>query len=248
MNYGVQMYSVRDFTDVAMDYALSRVAEFQYEFVEFCSFFDNTPDDIKAMLAKYNLGVSGSHISFKQLKSNLKNTLDFQEAIGNKEIIIPCAEWDDEEAAKDIIDTINNHIMPAVKERGMRLHYHTHDGDYKTNKHGIRPLTLLENETDILFEVDTFWAFFAGLDPVAEIERLKDRIHFVHIKDGLPSRGAKSLGQGYAPVVDCVNKAKELGFTMIVESEGCIPDGVAEIKRCYKFLKKLEAGELPVQA
>ena len=51
MNYGIQMYSVRDFTDVAMDYTLSRVAEFQYEFVEFCSFYDYTADEINEMLA-----------------------------------------------------------------------------------------------------------------------------------------------------------------------------------------------------
>ncbi len=247
MNYGVQMYSVRDFTDVAMDYTLSRVAEFQYEFVEFCSFYDNTAQEINEMLAKHNLRVSGAHVGMKLLKEELDKTLDFHAAIGNKEIIIPAAEWYSPEAAKDVIDTINA-VMPEVKARGMNLHYHTHDGDYKTNKHGIRPLTLLENETDVLFETDTFWAFFAGLDPVAEIERLKDRSKFVHIKDGLADRTAKSLGLGYAPVVDCVNKAKELGLTMIVESEGCVPDGIAEIKRCYKFLKKLEAGELTQQA
>lgn len=243
MNYGIQMYSVRDFTDVAMDYTLSRVAEFQYEFVEFCHFYDYSAEEINEMLAKHNLRVSGAHVGMKVLKNELEKTLDFHEAIGNKEIIISGAEWYDPDIAKNSLETIKN-VAQVVKTRGMNLHYHTHDGDYKTNKHGIRPLTLLENETDVLFETDTFWAYFAGLDPVAEIERLKDRSKFVHIKDGLPDRTAKSLGQGYAPVVDCVNKAKELGLTMIVESEGCVPDGIAEIKRCYKFLKKLEAGEL----
>ena len=35
-------------------------------------------------------------------------------------------------------------------------------------------------------------------------------------------------------------RAKELGFYMVVESEGCQPDGVSEVTRCFEYLKSLD--------
>ena len=35
-------------------------------------------------------------------------------------------------------------------------------------------------------------------------------------------------------------RAKELGFYMVVESEGCEPDGVSEVTRCFEYLKSLD--------
>ena len=76
------------------------------------------------------------------------------------------------------------------------------------------------------------------------MERLHDRVKFVHIKDGTKDREPRVLGQGFAPVAACVKKAEELGFYIIVESEGMIPDGLTDVKHCIKFLKKLAAGEI----
>ena len=61
MEYGLQMYSVRDITDKDLDGALKKVAEIGYKFVEFAGFFGHSAQEVKDMLDKYGLRVSGTH-------------------------------------------------------------------------------------------------------------------------------------------------------------------------------------------
>ena len=53
---GLQLYGVRDKMEKDMDATLKAVKEMGYECVEFAGYFDKTPDEIKAMLEKYNKG------------------------------------------------------------------------------------------------------------------------------------------------------------------------------------------------
>ena len=78
----------------------------------------------------------------------------------------------------------------------------------------------------------------AGQDPVEVIERLKDRVKVIHLKDGLANGEGFALGEGTAPVQDVIRKAKELGIRMVVESETLQPDGISEVARCMEYLKK----------
>jgi sugar phosphate isomerase/epimerase len=87
----------------------------------------------------------------------------------------------------------------------------------------------------------------AGLDPVTTMEKYKERIRFIHLKDGIPKNPSapeskpigKSVGLGVLPAKEVIAKAGELGITMIVESEDLDPNGLAEVKRCIDFLKSL---------
>jgi UDP-N-acetylenolpyruvoylglucosamine reductase len=51
IEYGLQMYSVRDITKENLKDALRQVAEMGYKYVEFAGFFGNTAEDVKALLA-----------------------------------------------------------------------------------------------------------------------------------------------------------------------------------------------------
>ena len=74
----------------------------------------------------------------------------------------------------------------------------------------------------------------------------------MHLKDGLPTpdptdfanlhKGAvrRALGEGSAPVAAVREKAIELGFKMVVESEGLDPCGLDEVKRCIDYLHTLD--------
>ena len=99
----------------------------------------------------------------------------------------------------------------------------------------------LEKRTNVDFEIDTFWAFNAGVDPLAILERLKDRIHVIHLKDGYRGGRGMSLGEGEAPVAAVRQKAIDMGLLMVVESESLTPDGISEVKRCIDYLASLES-------
>jgi len=123
---------------------------------------------------------------------------------------------------------------------GITLAYHNHNGEFLPNKDGLIPHTEMEKRTSVNFQIDTYWAYVAGQDPVEVITRLKDRVNVIHLKDGLQNGQGLALGEGTAPVAAVRMKALELGMHMVVESESLTPDGISEVTRCFEYLKTLE--------
>ncbi len=246
MEYGIQMYSLRDVTDKDLDKALASVAEMGYTSVEFAGFFEHSAESVKAMLDKYSLKVSGTHTGYSELfPENIEKTVEYHKAIGNKNIIIP--GFDRKEATLDkLIETIN-FAIPILKENGITLGYHNHSFEFLPTEYGRNIHRELETKTDVEFEIDTFWAYNAGLNPVDVIERLRERIRVIHLKDGIASadgseRGAVglSVGMGNNDIISIVKKAKKLGIAVVVESEGLDPTGEDEVRRCIEYLKTLD--------
>ena len=126
-----------------------------------------------------------------------------------------------------------------LKKEGLELLYHNHSREFLPNDDGIITHEELQKRTEIGFEIDTFWAFAAGVCPVSLMEKLKDRLPVIHLKDGLKDGEGKHLGKGEAPVTAVREKAIELGCDIVVESEGLDPNGIEEVASCFNFLKTL---------
>lgn len=238
MQYGLQLYSVRDITEKNMEYALQKVAEMGYSFVEFAGFFGIPAAEIKRMLADNGLRVSGTHTGWHEVAHNFEKTVEYHTEIGNKNIIIPGADLSTRQKLDDFIAMVNE-FGPKLAERGITLHYHNHSHEFKPNKDGQIIYDELEHRTSVLFEIDTYWAYNAGLDPVALMKRLAHRVRVIHLKDGNDKGEGFALGEGTAPVKAVRETAIALGMDMVVESETLKPDGLSEVRRCIDYLKTL---------
>ena len=239
MDYGLQLYSVRDVTGTDLEGTLKKVAEIGYRYVEFAGFFGHSAEQVKAMLDNYGLIVSGTHSGFDDLDKDFAGTVKYHHAIGNTNYIVPGAPWGTTAELNETIEKMNKY-KPMLAAEGIRLAYHNHDGEFKPNLDGQIAHEEMERRTDIDFQIDTFWAFVAGRDPIEVITRLKDRVHVIHLKDGLRNGQGFALGEGEAPVAAVREKAIELGMHMVVESETLQPDGISEVTRCFNYLKSLE--------
>ena len=240
MEYGIQLYSIRDITPQDMQGALAKVSEIGYKYVEFAGFFGHPADEIREMLDRNGLEVSGTHTGWQELLTeNYEATVRYHKTIGNRNIIIPGADLSSKEKLDAFIDFINV-TVPKLAREGITLGYHNHSGEFLPTSYGQIIHTELEKRTDVEFEIDTYWNFHAGQDPVATLERLKDRIKVIHIKDGMRNGEGRPLGMGEAPVAGVYAKAKELGMLMVVESETLKPDGLTEARICFDCLKRLE--------
>ena len=239
MDYGLQLYSVRDVTGTDLEGTLKKVAEIGYRYVEFAGFFGHSAEQVKAMLDNYGLIVSGTHSGFDDLDKDFAGTVKYHHAIGNTNYIVPGAPWGTTAELNETIEKMNKY-KPMLAAEGIRLAYHNHDGEFKPNLDGQIAHEEMERRTDIDFQIDTFWAFVAGRDPIEVITRLKDRVHVIHLKDGLRDGQGFALGEGEAPVAAVREKAIELGMHMVVESETLQPDGISEVTRCFNYLKTLE--------
>lgn len=253
VEYGIQMYSVRDAVKTDMKQTLKEVARLGYKYIQFAGLFDHPAADIKAWLDEYGLECVDTHTSIALLApETIQKTIEDHKILGANRIFIPGMK---QVTADDIDLQIAriNYADKILKENGMTLGYHNHSREFLPNHSGLLVEEEILNRTDVEIEVDTFWLFNAGIDVIDYLEKHKDRINVIHLKDGFPvapenrafdtaHAGAqgKALGEGQAPVKAVREWAIKNNVLMVVESEGLDPTGLEEVGRCMKFLRSLD--------
>ena len=239
MEYGIQMYSVRDLTKDNLDEALRQVAALGYRMVEFAGFFGHSAQEVKAMLDKYGLRVSGTHTGWQEVAEHFDETVAFHKIIGNTNIIVPGADLSGQKKLDAFVEMANE-FQPKLAKEGISFGYHNHAHEFRPNEDGSMIHDQIVYRTNLNIEIDTYWAYVGMKNPIALMERLKDRVKVIHIKDGDAEGHGTPLGMGTAPVADVYKKAVQMGIPMVVESETCNPDGMTEAKICIEYLRSLE--------
>ena len=77
------------------------------------------------------------------------------------------------------------------------------------------PYHLLLENTDpalVKFELDCYWASFAGHDPLHILEKHGDRIRMLHLKDKLADGSMAPVGEGIIDFAAVLAKANDLGI------------------------------------
>ena len=239
MEYGLQLYSVRDLTGENFEEAVRKVAALGYKFVETAGFFGRTAEQFNALMEETGLRLSGTHTGLKGLLEDYEGTLAFHKAIGNKNYIIPGHPLSNQAEIDSFVAHVNE-LQPKLAAEGITLAFHNHHREFIPNADGSVAMEQIVYRTGLKLEVDTYWAFVGMKNPIAFLERVKDRLIFVHMKDGSPDGHGTPLGMGDAPVAEVYNWVRAQGIPMVVESETCKPDGITEAKICIEYLKSLE--------
>lgn len=239
MDYGIQLYSVRDAAEQDLGKTLDTLAKMGYTHMEFDEFFGHTAEEVKAMLDRNGLKVSGAHINLPFLDEDFDGMVKFHKAIGNTRFIVVGTRFKTAEQLAKLIADLNKY-QPMLAAEGIELCLHNHHKEFLPNVDGQIPMKEIWENTNIGFEIDTYWAYIAGKDPVKVLEAMKDRVPLIHLKDGDENSRGFSLGSGTAPVAQVREKAMELGMHIVVESEGLEPDGISEVGRCMDWLKSLK--------
>lgn len=254
VEYGLQLWSLHDITPNDLRGALKEVAKIGYKYVEFAGFFGHSAEEVKSWLDEYGLIASGTHTGIDQLADDkIDDVIAYHKAIGCQNLIVPGAGYHNKETLNDTIDLLNR-AQKKLAEHSIRLGYHNHSKEFMPNYDGQIFEDELIARSSVEIELDTFWAFNAGKDPVAVLESIKDRVRVIHLKDGLPSAPesrdfdhvhdnvkGKSVGSGMAPVKAVREWAIKNNVLMVIESEGLDPTGLEEVARCMSFLRSLEA-------
>lgn len=253
VEYGLQMYSLRDITGTDLKDALRQAAEMGYKYVEFAGFFGHSPDKVKTWLEEYGLLCSGTHTGSEALaEDKLMETIACHKAIGCENLIIPGMDWSTEEKLEENI-ALMNRVQPILARNGIRLGYHNHSGEFFPMPYGKVVEDEIIARTNVALQIDTWWAYNAGLDPVACCEQHKDRIRVIHLKDGIAVKPecrtwdrwgegveGRSVGSGEAPINAIREWCLKNGVLMVVESEGLDPTGPEEVGRCIAHLRTLD--------
>ncbi|AHG89467.1 Xylose isomerase domain-containing protein TIM barrel [Gemmatirosa kalamazoonensis] len=188
---GVQLYTVRDQMEKDFTGTLQRVAQIGYKEVEFAGYFNHSPADVRALLDRLGLTAPSSHIGLDLLQKDLAGQIQSARTIGHEFITIPAlmeafmgrpidADFWKRTAAEF------NRIAKALQPEGIGFAYHNHSFEFEKLADGRTGYDVLLAETDpalVKFELDLFWATFAGQDPVAMFHRSPGRYAMWHVKD-----------------------------------------------------------------
>ena len=239
--YGVQMFGMRDIADKDMKLALKTAAEIGYKQIEFAGFYKNEPEKVRECLDELGLEAVSTHTGIDAIvPERIEQTIAAHKAIGCKYVTLP-GIWMNTREELDKTINLLNYAQPILEKEGLTLCVHNHWREFKPTDYGAISHEELEAKTNVKFQLDTFWAFFAGKDPIALMEYYYSlgRLTMIHLKDGVLDNSKKAaLGEGEAPVEAILTKALELNIPIIVESEGLYPTGAEENARCFEFLKK----------
>ena len=251
VDYGIQMFCLRDITPDNMEKALEEVAKLGYKYVEFGGLYDYSPNQIKEWLDELSLVCTGAHIGLDELSpEKINTTIKTYTEVGCNHFIVP---WCDATKSNEVIKKLN-YAYNTLKNAGIKLSYHNHSFEFfPAPESGVIMEDEIINKTSVGLQIDTFWLYNAGVDVVEYLEKHKSRISLIHLKDGIPApeenriferntQGVKglSVGEGEVPIIDIRSWAIENDVMMIVESEGMQPSGIEEVGRSIRYLQSLE--------
>jgi sugar phosphate isomerase/epimerase len=91
---------------------------------------------------------------------------------------------------------------------------------------------------EVFFEVDTYWAKTAGVDPAAMVRRLGGRAPLLHIKDGpcVMDAPMTAVGDGVVDVPGIVAAGAGATEWLIVELDRCATDKLEAVAKSYRYM------------
>ncbi|GER87343.1 sugar phosphate isomerase [Dictyobacter vulcani] len=242
-NVALQLYTVRDETAKNFKETLRAVAEIGYHGVEFAGYGDFTSKELAAVLAELGLKTVGSHVGLQQVEQDIERELHYCLEIGSPYLIIPWINKDlltQEDSFKKFTDQLNEYGR-VTKEHGLTLAYHNHDFEFAR----VGDETLLDRmiaATDpalVKFELDTYWAAFAGVNPIAFINKHSSRIATLHLKDMTPDRKFTEVGSGTLDIAGFIEAGQAAGATaFIVENDQPAIPSLESARRSFENLHR----------
>jgi sugar phosphate isomerase/epimerase len=215
MILGAQLYTVRAYTQTErdLDYTLGQIAKIGYTTVQLSAIGAGIkPRTAKELCDKHNLKIVLTHSDANRILNDTEQLIEDHKVMGCNYIGLGSMpdkyrnpEWN-EHFHEDYA-----HAARKMKDAGMLFMYHNHNFEFEKSDGKYYMERLMEEFTpaELGFTLDTYWLQAAGTDVCQWIERLKDRIPCVHLKDMAILRHEAVM----APVME-----GNMNFTKILET------------------------------
>ena len=216
---GLQMYSIRELMAQDVRQTLLDTAKAGYTGAEFAGYFGHTAAEIKSYLDEAGLVCCGTHTGWADLQPDtIDETMRYNEAIGNSLIVIPGVPGE-MYASRDAacrMGTALNDVGALLKKNGFSLYYHNHHREFAVydGKYALDYVYENSDPENLKIELDCYWAYMGGVDPLAYIEKYGSRCDLLHVKDA-KADGLEKAKQG---IYECTEVGSGVvGFGKILE-------------------------------
>jgi sugar phosphate isomerase/epimerase len=211
---GLQLYTLREPMKADFLGTLAKVAQIGYHAVEFAGYGGLEVAPLRLKLDELGLKTIGSHVPYQRLIEDFPVAAAEIQTLGGQYIVAPSVPKESlatAEAVRYLADSFNT-IGERAKQAGLIFAFHNHHAEFTPlpNGNGATPYDILINETDpdyVHFELDIFWAEYAGQSARRIIRSYPNRFPLLHIKDmeDTPERADAPVGTGklsWGPVLE----------------------------------------------
>ena len=167
--------------------------------------------DWGALVKEAGLSVVSVHEDLGSVKSDPDAVIKEAKEFGTGYVVITGMyrfDYSDEAAVRELAGNLNS-AGKALKEGGIGLLYHNHNCEFRKVRKGKTAYQLLLEETDtsfVNFEFDSYWPTEAGVNALALMRQLGNRLKLYHIND----RGSRVSGPSMTPILQ--SDSMELGY------------------------------------
>jgi sugar phosphate isomerase/epimerase len=254
INVGLQLYSLRAPLAKDVPGSLDVVEKWGITDVETAGFYSLSPEKFREELDKHHLKASGAHYQWDRLSKDVDGIIKEAKTLGVEYVTCPWVPHGKDYTLDDANRTIEkfNEWGKKFADAGLHFTYHAHGYEWVKNPEGEGTLfDLIASKTDpknVNFELDIFWAYHGGADPVKLMEKYPDRFPQMHLKDMRKSvkvpkhTGSENtendvaLGTGQIDIASILKEAEKIGVKHYYiedeskESEQQVPESLKYVR------------------
>ena len=249
MVLGAQLYTVRMYiqTEKDLDFTLHKISEIGYKMVQVSGISPSIrPEVVRELCDKYAISIVVTHSDVNRVLYDTEKLIEEHNIMGSNYIGIGSMpekyrtpEWV-EHFKLDFKEPIKK-----IKDSGKLFMYHNHDFEFE-KMDGVYYLDYIADAfkpDELGFTLDTYWIHAAGCDVCDWINKLKDRIPCVHLKDMAMFHHKQVM----APVLDgnmnfkriLESLAKSNCEYLLVEQDTCQESPFVCLEKSYRNLNML---------
>lgn len=251
----VQMYTLREHTKTASDFAdsLAKIAAIGYRAVQLSAVgaMNGEQPEVDARTARGMLDDNGlrciaTHRSWENLVHRTDEEIAFHHTLGCDFTAIGGIPSDYGKRGAEGYEQFVRDVLPVIeklKAAGIRWGHHNHDQEFvRVRARTLFDILIEEGGPDYLLEIDVHWAWHAGVDPVALLERCRGRAPVIHVKDKevIPGVGPviAAVGEGNLPWNRILPACAAAGVEWYaVEQDACRRDPFDCLRSSFEFLR-----------
>jgi len=194
LRVGLQLYSVRNALARDPWGTLARVAEAGFTHLEAANHHARTDPgvgfgvsaaELRSQLANLGLSIVGCHINPLDVEI-LPRAMEYQAELGNTQFgcDIEFFPYNDRDYVLRRCE-LYNQVGELAREHGLRFYYHNHFQEFQRfGDDYVYDLIMENTDPDLVkLELDTYWIYRGGQDPIAWMQKYADRVILLHQKD-----------------------------------------------------------------
>lgn len=251
----IQLYTLREMMDADLDAVFAGLSALGYRKVEQAGLHGRTAPEFKAALDAHGLHATSGHQSiYPYDASRWRESIETAVILGQGYMVEPAPAF--------VLSSIFTGIAPPAlvwsdfaeqlnkaaaqaSHYGIKVGYHNHNPEFMPlpddpSRTGY-DILLAETDPDLVhFELDLYWSWAGGKDPVELLREHPTRFRQFHVKDMDANGDITAPGTGIIDFARIFKAAAELGIAeYTIEQDNAGQDAMESARLGYELLRTI---------